>query len=86
MNKKITLTVISLFSFLLSFTQSNNEVDYIKDNTYFFEINKSNIEGKGGYVLKKSIEESQFFILGEEHFSAKVSEFTNAIIPILSKE
>jgi hypothetical protein len=84
MTKRITFTLISIFSFLLTFAQLKTEIDYVKDNTYYFEINKSNIEGKGAYILKKSIEESQFFILGEEHFSAKVSEFTNAIIPILS--
>ena len=85
MIKKITATLITTFSFLLSFAQLETELDYLKENTYYFEINKSNIEGKGAYILKKSIEESQFFILGEEHFSAKVSEFTNAIIPILSE-
>jgi hypothetical protein len=85
MTKKITFTLISTFSFLLSFAQLKTEIDYVKEQTYYFDINKSNIEGKGAYILKKSIEESQFFILGEEHFSAKVSEFTNAIIPILSE-
>jgi hypothetical protein len=86
MTKKITFSLISTFSFLLSFAQLKTELDYVKENTYYFEINKSNIEGKGAYILKKSIEESQFFILGEEHFTAKISEFTNAIIPILSGE
>lgn len=86
MTKKILFTLILTFSFLLSFAQSKNENDYIKENTYYFEVNKSNIEGKGADVLKQSIKGSQFFILGEEHFSAKVSEFTNAIIPILSKD
>jgi|TARA_B110000259_G_scaffold49784_1_gene58411 hypothetical protein len=86
MTKKITFTLISTFSFLLSFAQLNTEIDYVKENTYYFEINKSNIVGEGADILRKSIEESQFFVLGEEHFSAKVSEFTNAIIPILSKE
>ena len=85
MTKKITFTLISTFSFLLSFAQLKTEIGYVKEHTYYFEINKSNIEGKGAYILKESIEESQFFILGEEHFSAKVSEFTNAIIPILSE-
>ena len=76
MTKKITFTLISTFSFLLSFAQLNTEIDYVKENTYYFEINKSNIVGEGADILRKSIEESQFFVLGEEHFSAKVSEFT----------
>ena len=84
MREKIIFTVISTFLTLLSFAQS--ELDCVKENTYYFEINKLNIVGEGADVLKKSIEESQFFVLGEEHFSAKVSEFTNAIIPILANE
>jgi hypothetical protein len=83
MTKKTIFTLISIFSFLISFAQLETDIGYIKENTYYFEINKSKIKGKGAEVLKKSIKESQFFILGEEHFSAKVSEFTNAIIPIL---
>ena len=86
MRKKITFTLISTFSFLLSFAQLKTEIDYVKENTYYFEITKSNIIGEGADILKKSIGESQFFILGEQHFSSKVSEFTNAIIPILAKE
>ncbi len=86
MTKKITFTLISAFSILLSFAQSKTELNYIKGNTYYFEIEESNVVGKGADILNESIGKSQFFILGEEHFSAKVSEFTNAIIPILAKE
>lgn len=84
MKKKTTFTLISIFSFLMLFAQLKPNTDYIKENTYYFEVNESNIEGKGAAILQKSIEESQFFILGEEHFSAQISKFTNAIIPILA--
>ena len=83
--KKIFI-LMSTFSTLFCFGQTESRIDYVKQNTYYFEINKSYIEGEGVTILKNSIKESQFFILGEEHFSAKVSEFTNAIIPILAKE
>jgi hypothetical protein len=86
MTKKTIFTVVSILSFLISFAQLKTNIDYVKNNTYFFEINKSKIEGTGVSILSNSIKESQFFILGEEHFSARVSEFTNAIIPILSQE
>lgn len=83
--KKI-FALISIWSTLSCFAQTESRIDYVKENTYYFEINKSNIEGEGANILQNSIKESQFFILGEEHFSAKVSEFTSAIIPILAKE
>ena len=86
MTKNTIFTIISILSFLISFAQLKTNIDYVKNNTYFFEINKSKIEGTGVSILSNSIKESQFFILGEEHFSARVSEFTNAIIPILSQE
>jgi hypothetical protein len=52
MTKKITFTLISTFSFLLSFAQLKTEIDYVKENTYYFEINKSNIIGGGADILK----------------------------------
>lgn len=86
MKKETTFTLIGIFSFLISFAQQKSDTDYIKENTYYFEVNESNIEGKGAAILQKSIEESQFFVLGEEHFSAQISKFTNAIIPILANQ
>ena len=83
--KKI-FTLISTFSIVFCLAQTESRIDYVKENTYYFEINKSNIKGEGANILQNSIKESQFFILGEEHFFAKVSEFTSAIIPILAKE
>lgn len=76
------LIICCLFSFQWSFAQADD--DYVKANTYYFEVSDSDINGEGADILKQSIEASQFFILGEEHFSAKISQFTNAIIPSLA--
>ncbi|WP_422858479.1 hypothetical protein ACOKFD_14010 [Flagellimonas sp. S174] len=57
----------------------------VKENTFYFEINESIPEGEGFDILRKEIEHVQFVVLGEEHFSARVSEFTNSIIPTLAK-
>ena len=85
MKNKTTITIISILSLLMSFAQEKPDTDYIKNNTYYFEVNASHIEGKGADILLESIKESQFFVLGEEHFSAQISKFTNAVIPILTK-
>lgn len=84
MIKKIFFTVINILSFLTTFAQSKN--NYVKDNTYYFEVTNSDIKGVGATILKESIKKSQFFILGEQHFSTQISKFTNAIIPFLSYE
>ena len=84
MKKDIKLTIIlSVVSILVS-AQEKTASDWVKDNTYYFEIKNSKIIGDGADILKKQIEESQFLILGEEHFSARVSAFTNAIVPTLA--
>lgn len=80
----VTFSLLLLAQFALSQEKTNTE--YIKRNTYYFEVNESNIEGQGADILQKSIAASQFFILGEQHYSAKISEFTNAIIPALSNQ
>ncbi|MDP5229558.1 MAG: hypothetical protein NWQ38_04140, partial [Cellulophaga sp.] len=85
MKKKMFFILVSIFSILIAFGQQKPDTDYIKNNTYYFEVNVSNIQGKGADILLRSIEESQFFVLGEEHYSAQVSKFTNAIIPLLAK-
>lgn len=84
MKHKIIFTAFTFFSILSFFAQP--EINYLKENTFYFNVSESNIEGNGADILLKSIVESQFFILGEEHYSAKISEFTNAIIPFLAKQ
>ncbi|MEM8508680.1 MAG: hypothetical protein AAF717_12660 [Bacteroidota bacterium] len=66
-------------------SQEKKDSDVIKENTFYFEINENIPDGEGFDILRKELENAQFVILGEEHFSAKVSEFTNAIIPTLAK-
>jgi len=80
----VTFSLLVLTQFALS--QEKTDTDYIKRNTYYFEVNESKIEGQGADILQKRIAASQFFILGEQHYSAKISEFTNAIIPVLANQ
>jgi hypothetical protein len=76
------LFIINLVSVLV-FAQE--KLDDISKQSYYFQIKDNKLIGKGSDILKSEISKSQFFILGEEHFSARVSEFTNAILPLLSE-
>jgi len=67
------------------FSQTVSDGELLKNNTYYFEISDGEANGKGFEILKNQIANSQFVVLGEEHFSARVSEFTNAIVPTLAK-
>lgn len=51
---------------------------------YSFKIENNQLIGAGADTLKKAIRESQFFMLGEEHFSPQISELTNIILPYFS--
>jgi hypothetical protein len=83
---------IIIASLILSCTNTNlkkkNSVDnpveldstYISNNTYYFEIVNSGIEGEGADFLKNAITQSQFFVLGEYHGGRQISFLTNALI------
>lgn len=85
MKKTIFILIIQTVFISNLFSQEKTDNDLVKENAYYFEIKESNPIGEGFDIFRKEIENSQFLILGEEHFSAKVSEFTNAIVPTLSK-
>ena len=52
---------------------------------YKFKIENEKIVGNGYEVLSNKISESQFILLGEQHYASEISLFTNSLIPILSK-
>ncbi|WP_130736543.1 hypothetical protein [Flavobacterium sp. J27] len=84
MKKTISILIIQIILIPNLYSQEKTEIDLIKENTFYFEINENNASGAGFDLLKKEIEKAQFVILGEEHFSAKISEFTNSIVPTLT--
>lgn len=78
------ITIVTLFS-VNFYAQEQTDKSLVKENTYYFEIVNGKPFGVGFDILQNQIENSQFLILGEEHYSSKVSEFTNAIVPMLAK-
>ena len=52
---------------------------------YKFKIENEKIVGNGYEILNNKISESQFILLGEQHFASEISLFTNSLILLLSK-
>jgi hypothetical protein len=69
----------------MSFGQNNViKSSDITSFTYPFNIENNKLIGLGADTLKNVIRESQFFMLGEEHFSPQISELTNVLLPYFS--
>lgn len=83
---KIILSLILIINIsTLSFSQDTLKVSDIEKFTYNFIISNNILIGKGADTLAKRISESQFVMLGEQHFASEISNLTNALLPILSK-
>jgi succinate dehydrogenase flavin-adding protein (antitoxin of CptAB toxin-antitoxin module) len=82
--KHIISILIIVFS-INTFGQTNElKSSDIFSFAYSFKIENNQLVGSGADSLKKAIRESQFFMLGEEHFSPQISELTNIILPYFS--
>jgi hypothetical protein len=57
----------------------------ISSYTYNFDINNGQLVGQGAEFLIEQIKRSDFILLGEEHYSSKISELTKALVPELYK-
>jgi hypothetical protein len=80
--------IISILFIVIS-TESFGQTNEIKSSditsfTYPFNIENNKLIGLGADTLKNVIRESQFFMLGEEHFSPQISELTNVLLPYFS--
>ena len=83
---KIILSFILIISIsTLAFSQNTLKVSDIKKYTYNFKISNNELIGEGADTLSRRISESQFVMLGEQHFVSEISILTNALLPILSK-
>lgn len=82
MTKNILILLLLALSTTL-FAQEKLKSADISKFAYEFEINNSSIVGKGVEILENKISESQFLLLGEQHYSPEISELTNALLPRL---
>ncbi len=66
-------------------SQDSLTTEEIRSYSYHFKIDDGKMLGDGAVFLQKEFENSQFVVLGEYHGDAQISNFTNAILPVLSK-
>ena len=83
MKQTFSLLLILLSSFI--YAQKELVSTDIDKFCYKFKIENDKIVGNGYEILTNKISESQFILLGEQHFASEISLFTNSLIPILSK-
>lgn len=83
--KKYVFSFVLSICPLLAFSQEGLNASDISNYVYAFDIKDNCIVGKGAEVLKQKIEQSQFTMLGEEHYSPQISELTNALLPVMAK-
>lgn len=84
--RKIFLTIILLNLSNSLFAQNELKSSDISKYAEIFEISNNELIGRGGETLLKEISESQFFLLGEQHYSPPISELTNLLLPILASD
>ena len=82
MKETFSLLLILLSS--LVYSQKELKSTDIDKFCYKFKIENDKIVGNGSEILTNKISESQFILLGEQHFASEISLFTNSLIPILS--
>jgi hypothetical protein len=84
MIKTILIFLLSILPTTI-FAQEKLKSSDISEFAHTFEINNDIIVGAGIKILENKISESQFLLLGEQHYSPEISEFTNAILPKLKQ-
>ncbi len=94
MKNYIVLIIIILISSCQKSEEKKNiinnipvEIDsaYVKSKLAYFKVKNNIIEGKGKQLIEKIVNESQFIVFGENHYSKQTSILTKALIPLLSK-
>ena len=84
--KTLLLASIYLALSISCLSQEGFTADHFAAHTYSFTIEDGIMAGDGADLLTKAIDGSQFFLLGEYHNDAGISEITAALLPLLAKE
>ncbi|BAO77690.1 hypothetical protein [Winogradskyella sp. PG-2] len=81
--RQIIITTVACLLFYISYAQDSLSTKHLKPFTYTFNVIDGKLSGEGEAFLKQQMAKAQYTMLGEYHGSKRISEFTNAIIPIL---
>lgn len=82
--RKIFLVIVLLIVSKSLFAQIELKSADISKFVQTFEMSNNSLIGKGGETILKEISESQFFLLGEQHYSPPISKLTNLLLPVLA--
>jgi len=77
------LFILLTFKAFYLIAQGSDAQSHDQLESYSFNIIDGKLIGNGSAFLKEEMSKSQFTLLGEYHGSARISEFTSALIPIL---
>ncbi len=81
--KSLSIFIIAASLFCKANTQDSLSIKHLQPITYTFDIVDGELVGQGSEYLKEQMSNAQFTMIGEYHGSKRISEFTNAIIPVL---
>jgi hypothetical protein len=84
--KKHLITAIALCIGHFATAQDVFTADHFAEHTFSFTVKDGKLSGPGADLLNEAIDGSQFFLLGEYHNDAGISEITAALLPLLAKE
>lgn len=85
------LSQFSLILFLVSLaynvrSQDTLSAEQLQPLTHPFNIVNGELTGDGASFLKNEMAKAQFTMIGEFHGSARISQFTEAVIPVLDAQ
>lgn len=81
--KSAATVLLALFHFLSIKAQDSLSVEHLHDLSYSFRIENGEITGEAKDFLDSLTNEGHIIMLGEYHGSARISEFTAALLPML---
>lgn len=81
--KSAATVLLALFHFLSIKAQDSLSVEHLHDLSYSFRIENGEITGEAKDFLDNLTNEGHIIMLGEYHGSARISEFTAALLPML---
>ncbi|MEM0991945.1 MAG: hypothetical protein AAGI49_02870 [Bacteroidota bacterium] len=88
LNKTYFLLMILFLCLNLSAQKKRDSIkmEDLKPYTYHFDVVDGKITGDAKAFFEKEVALHQYVLLGEYHGSYRISEFTNALIPMLAAE
>jgi len=79
-NHKITFSFLAVFLIpFFCFSLDSLLLKTFKENSYHLEVKNQELSGSSLPIILKAIKESQFLMIGEQHGTKEVSEFTAAL-------